>query len=74
MVIQEINTPIASYIEQDDDKDYNKYIRKSLVGIDETIIRKILHFQEEDLYIIYTKETFREALLRWEMRNKQKDS
>lgn len=74
MVIQEINTPIASYIEQDDDKDYNKYIRKSLVGIDEAIIRKILHFQEEDLYIIYTKETFREALLKWEMRNKQKDS
>lgn len=73
MVIQEINTPITSYVEMDEDKDYNRYIQKSLIGIDETVIRKILHFQEEDLYIIYTNETLREALLRWEMKNKQRN-
>lgn len=73
MVIQKINTPIASYVEMDEDKDYNRYIQKSLIGIDETNIRKILHFQEEDLYIIYTNETLREALLRWEMKNKHRN-
>lgn len=72
--IQEINTPIASYQERDDDKDYNRYIQKTLVGIDETIIKKVLHFTNEDLYLIYTTETFREAMLRWQMKNKQRNT
>lgn len=73
MEIKKINTPIKDYQETEEDKEYNRYIQKTLTGIDSTIIRKVIHFTQEDVYLIYTKETFREALLRWEMKHKQKN-
>lgn len=61
-------TSIVNYIEHTEDKEYNRYIQSSLTGIDETIIRKIIYFKEESLYLIYTNESFKEAYYKWQMR------
>ena len=61
-------TSIINYIEHTEDKEYNKYVQPSLKNIDETIVRKIIYFKEESIYLIYTNETFMEAYYKWQMK------
>lgn len=62
--------------EEPSDKNYNRYIQASITGIDQSVIRKIIHFQDEGIYLIYLEETIEESLMKWKMRmlSKQKNS
>lgn len=62
---------IVSYKEDLQDKDYNRYIVNSLSGIDMSDVRKIIHFTNENMYIVYTNETLTEAIHKWIMQHKQ---
>lgn len=62
---------IVSYKEDLQDKDYNRYIVNSLSGIEMSDVRKIIHFTNENMYIVYTNETLTEAIHKWIMQHKQ---
>lgn len=62
---------IVSYKEDLQDKDYNRYIINSISGIDMSDVRKIIHFTNENMYIVYTNETLTEAIHKWIMQHKQ---
>lgn len=62
---------IVSYKEDLQDKDYNRYIVNSISGIDMSDVRKIIHFTNENMFIVYTNETLNEAIHKWLMKNKQ---
>lgn len=62
---------IVSYKEDLQDKDYNRYIVNSLSGIDMSDVRKIIHFTNENMFIVYTNETLNEAIHKWLMKHKQ---
>lgn len=62
---------IVSYEEDLQDKDYNRYIVNSLSGIEMSDVRKIIHFTNENMYIVYTNETLTEAIHKWIMQHKQ---
>ena len=62
---------IVSYKEDLQDKDYNRYIVNSLSGIDMSDVRKIIHFTNENMFIVYTNETLNEAIHKWIMQHKQ---
>lgn len=64
---------INDWVELEEDKEYNRYVSKSLTGIDTSIIRKILYFKNEGIYIIYTKETIMEAIYKWQMKHKREN-
>lgn len=62
---------IVSYKEDLQDKDYNRYIVNSISGIDMSDVRKIIHFTNENMFIVYTNETLNEAIHKWIMQHKQ---
>ena len=65
---------LQEWEELEEDKNYNRYVGRSLTGIDSTIIRKIVYLETEGVYIIYTKETIEEAIQRWQaMTSKQEN-
>ena len=62
---------IVSYKEDLQDKDYNRYIVNSISGIDMSDVRKIIHFTNENMFIVYTNETLNEAIHKWIIQHKQ---
>ena len=65
---------LNNWNEQEEDKEYNRYVVATLKGIEPTTIRKILYFEEENIYIVYINETIREAVLKLQMRLQRKNS
>ena len=48
---------IEDYKENPEDRKYDRYITKSIDGIDEKDIHKIIYFSNDDIYLVYTNVT-----------------
>lgn len=56
---------IIDYIEDAEDKNYNRYISNSISGLNWESIRKVVHFEKENMYIVYTNNTLTESIVKW---------
>lgn len=56
---------IIEYEEQQDDRNYNRYVTNSISGLNWDTVRKVVHFKKEDMYIVYTNNTLTESIVKW---------
>ena len=56
---------IIEYEEQQDDRNYNRYVTNSISGLNWDTVRKVVHFTKEDMYIVYTNNTLTESIVKW---------
>lgn len=66
---------IEDYNENPEDRKYDRYITKSIEGLDEKDIHKIIYFSNDDIYLVYTNVTLEMVCFKKNSQcRKQKDS
>lgn len=64
---------IEDYKESPEDRKYDRYITKSIEGLEEKDIHKIIYFSNDDIYLVYTKVTLEMVCFKkksqWSKRN-----